>query len=122
MIGRGPLRSSERRIGIKVGWGAIGHEVAAPGALDVGAVGEPELLAYQLQALEDCEGLRGRPVRGQRENEGFDTWSTICAVFECLELLREQLWLAYGPDIQRAWRGQLVPEQLTLPIDPGEPF
>ena len=44
------------------------------------------------------------------------------AVFECHELLREQLWLAYGPDIQRAWRGQLVPEQLTLPIDPGEPF
>ena len=44
------------------------------------------------------------------------------AVFECLELLREQLWLAYGLEIQRAWRGQLVPQQLTLPIDPGEPF
>ena len=44
------------------------------------------------------------------------------AVFECLELLREQLWLAYGPEIQRAWRNQLLPEQLTLPIDPSEPF
>ena len=31
------------------------------------------------------------------------------AVFECLELIRDQLWLAYGLEIQRAWRGQLVP-------------
>ena len=44
------------------------------------------------------------------------------AVFECLELIRDQLWLAYGLEIQRAWRAQLVPQQLTLPIDPGEPF
>ena len=44
------------------------------------------------------------------------------AVWECLNLLREQLWVAYGPEIQRAWRNQLVPRQLTLPIDPNEPF
>ena len=44
------------------------------------------------------------------------------AVFECLELLRDQLWLAYGPEIQRAWRGQHAPQQLTLPIDPSDPF
>ena len=44
------------------------------------------------------------------------------AVFECIELLREQLWLAYGPEIQCAWRNQLLPQQLTLPIDPSEPF
>ena len=44
------------------------------------------------------------------------------AVFECLELLRDQLWLAYGPQIQGAWRAQLVPHQLTLPIDPSQPF
>jgi len=44
------------------------------------------------------------------------------ALWECLELLREQLWLAYGPEIQRAWRNQLAPRQLTLPIDPREPF
>jgi hypothetical protein len=44
------------------------------------------------------------------------------AVFECLELIREQLWVAYGPEIQRAWRNQLLPLQLTLPIDPDEPF
>ena len=44
------------------------------------------------------------------------------ALWECLELLREQLWLAQGPQIQRAWRNQLVPQQLTIPIDPSEPF
>ena len=44
------------------------------------------------------------------------------ALWECLELLREQLWLAYGPQIQCAWRNQLVPRQLTLPVDPSEPF
>jgi hypothetical protein len=48
--------------------------------------------------------------------------SQALAVFECLELLRDQLWLAYGPQIQHAWRAQLGPQQLTLPIDPSEPF
>jgi hypothetical protein len=68
-----------------------------------------------------------RRKRSSRTTAAFELpshWSPkqALAVFECLELLREQLWLAYGPDIQRAWRGQLVPQQLTLPIDPGEPF
>ena len=71
-----------------------------------------------------------RPPRRKhvsRPNAAFTLpshWSPeqALAVFECLELLREQLWLAYGPDIQRAWRAQLVPQQLTLPIDPAEPF
>ena len=31
------------------------------------------------------------------------------AVFEFIEFIRDQLWLAYGPDIQRAWRDQLSP-------------
>ena len=44
------------------------------------------------------------------------------AVFECLDLMREQLWLAYGPDIQRAWRGQLVPEHTPPDLDPDSPF
>lgn len=44
------------------------------------------------------------------------------AVFECLELLREQLWLAHGPDIQRAWRTQLVPERAPPDLDPDSPF
>jgi hypothetical protein len=44
------------------------------------------------------------------------------AVFECLELMREQLWRAYGPDIQHAWRAQLVPDRAPPDFDPGEPF
>ena len=55
---------SERRVGIEVGWDAIGDELIAPGALDFGAVDKPELLAQQLEALEDCECLLGRPMRG----------------------------------------------------------
>ena len=48
--------------------------------------------------------------------------SQALAVFECLELLREQLWLAYGTDIQRAWRSQLVPERAPPDLDPDSPF
>jgi hypothetical protein len=44
------------------------------------------------------------------------------AVFECLELMRDQLWLAYGTEIQRAWRGQLVPERAPPDLDPDSPF
>jgi hypothetical protein len=44
------------------------------------------------------------------------------AVFECLELLREQLWLAYGPNIQRAWRDQLVTDRAPRDFDPDSPF
>jgi hypothetical protein len=48
--------------------------------------------------------------------------SQALAVFECLELLRDQLWLAYGPEIQRAWRAQLVPQHATPDLDPDSPF
>ena len=44
------------------------------------------------------------------------------AVFECLELLRDQLWLAYGPDIQHAERAHLVSENPPPEIDPDSPF
>ena len=44
------------------------------------------------------------------------------AVFEYLEMLQDQLWLAYGPDIQRAWRSQLVPERTPPDFDPDSPF
>lgn len=44
------------------------------------------------------------------------------AVFECLELMRDQLWLAYGLEIQRAWRAQLVPKRATPDLDPDSPF
>jgi len=48
--------------------------------------------------------------------------SQALAVFECLELLRDQLWLAYGPEIQHAWRAQLVPGRGTADLDPDSPF
>ena len=44
------------------------------------------------------------------------------AVFECIELIRDQLWLAYGTEIQRAWRAQLVPERAPADLDPDLPF
>jgi hypothetical protein len=44
------------------------------------------------------------------------------AVFECLSLMREQLWLAYGADIQRAWRDDLQPNPVPTVIDPDSPF
>ena len=51
-------------------------------------------------------------------------WSSkqALAVFQCLELLREQLWLVYGPEIQRAWRNQLVPDRVPPNFDPDAPF
>jgi hypothetical protein len=44
------------------------------------------------------------------------------AVFECIELMRNQLWQFYGPDIQRAWRRQLVRERVPLDLDAESPF
>jgi len=44
------------------------------------------------------------------------------AVFECLQDLREQLWARYGPQIQQAWRDQLVAETPPPSLDPNEPF
>ena len=44
------------------------------------------------------------------------------ALFECLELIRDQLWLAYGPEIQRAWRADLVPKRAPPDLDPDAPF
>ena len=44
------------------------------------------------------------------------------AVFECLQLLRQALWDAYGPQVQRAWREQLVPDGHPPEFDPDEPF
>lgn len=39
-----------------------------------------------------------------------------------LILLRDELWAAYGPEIQQALRDDLIPEQASLPLDPDEPF
>ena len=44
------------------------------------------------------------------------------AVFECLQVLRHALWDAYGPEVQQAWREQLVPDGQPPEFDPDEPF
>jgi hypothetical protein len=44
------------------------------------------------------------------------------AVFECLQALRQALWSEYGPQVQQAWREQLVPDGTPPEFDPDEPF
>ena len=44
------------------------------------------------------------------------------AVFECLHTVREALWAAYGPQLQRAWRDQLVPDGPMPDFDLDAPF
>ena len=44
------------------------------------------------------------------------------AVAECLQAMRQALWSAYGPQIQQAWREQLMPDQAPPEFDPDEPF
>lgn len=44
------------------------------------------------------------------------------AVFECLQVLRHALWSTYGPEVQQAWREQLVPDGPPPEFDPDEPF
>jgi len=44
------------------------------------------------------------------------------AVFECLQAMRQALWAVYGPQVQQAWRDQLVPDGLPPEFDQDEPF
>jgi hypothetical protein len=44
------------------------------------------------------------------------------AVFECLQALREALWVVYGEQVQQAWREQLMPDTQSPEFDPDEPF
>ena len=44
------------------------------------------------------------------------------AVLECLQVLRQTLWAAYGPQVQQAWRDQLLNEHPPPEFDPDEPF
>ena len=44
------------------------------------------------------------------------------AILECLQALREAIWSAYGPQVQQAWRDQLVPDRLPPNYDPDSPF
>lgn len=51
-------------------------------------------------------------------------WAPVqaLAVFECLQLLREQLWATYGSAVQQAWGEQLAPRSPPPSFDPDEPF
>lgn len=44
------------------------------------------------------------------------------AVFDCLQAMREALWLAYGPQVQQAWHDQLVPNGPMPDFDLDAPF
>ena len=44
------------------------------------------------------------------------------AVFECLQALRQALWVVYGSEVQQAWREQLLPTGSPPKFDPDEPF
>ncbi len=44
------------------------------------------------------------------------------AVFECLQALRQALWMAYGSEVQQAWREQLMPDTEAPEFDPDDPF
>ena len=44
------------------------------------------------------------------------------AVAECLQAMREALWLVYGAQMQQAWREQLTPAGTPPEFDPDEPF
>ena len=56
---------SERFVGVELRRPAVGHELIAPGLLDLRAVDRPQRLAQGLQALEDRQRLLGRPVQRQ---------------------------------------------------------
>ena len=44
------------------------------------------------------------------------------AVAECLQAMREALWLVYGPQMQQAWCEQLMPTGTPPEFDPDAPF
>ncbi len=44
------------------------------------------------------------------------------AVFECLHAMREALWDLYAPQVQQAWRDQLVHESAPPELDLDAPF
>jgi len=44
------------------------------------------------------------------------------AVFECLQAMQVALWALYGPQVQQAWRDQLVHDSAPPQFDPDAPF
>lgn len=65
---------------------------------------------------------RSSPPSAACELPSHWTPQQALAVFECIELMRDQLWLAYGPEIQRAWRDQLSTEHTPPDLDPDASF
>ena len=56
-----------------------------------------------------------------------DHWTPeqALAVFELIDLLRDELWRVYALDIQRVTRNEQQrpdPRQLSVPPDPNDPF
>ena len=50
------------------------------------------------------------------------THEQALAAYELLMELQQALWKLQGPQIQQAWREQLLPQQALPGLDPGEPF
>jgi hypothetical protein len=44
------------------------------------------------------------------------------AVFECLQALRQALWVVYGDQVQQAWCEQIMPDTEAPEFDPDDPF
>lgn len=66
-------------------------------------------------------------TRASRLVPPYWTPDEALAVFEFIDLLREQIWARYGSDIQAALQAQTAggrdPRQLRLPhLDPDPPF
>ncbi len=53
---------------------------------------------------------------------GHWTPEQALAVAECLQAMRQALWVAYGPQMQQAWRDQLMPDGHAPKFDSDEPF
>ena len=80
------------------------------------------------ETIADClravRSLAGDQLLATIDYLGEDTTTPeqALAVFECLQALRQALWSAYGPQVQQAWREQLMPDGQAPELDPDEPF
>lgn len=53
---------------------------------------------------------------------GHWTPEQALAAWECLDAVREALWVLYGPQMQQAWLDQLAPDGPEPQFDPDAPF
>jgi hypothetical protein len=65
---------------------------------------------------------RARPDRAAIALPQHWTPEQALAVFECLHAMRQALWTLYGPQVQQAWRDQLVHNTEPPGFDPDAPF